>query len=232
VDITRAFSYIFDDEAWAGKVVMVVVWTLVSAIPIIGLIGMAALAGYVVELITNMRRGAEHPLPTWDKMGDLIGHGTNVLIAGIIYNLGNLLIACGYFLVLPSLGFAAGPGSSNAASSAALAITCCLSLVILVYNLLIWPVLAVGTLRYARVRQINAFFQFGDLFATLNRHMGLAAQWVLFGFFASLVIGFFNLIPCLGWIASMALVIPVQGHLLGQFGLLLDEKPKGKPKRA
>jgi hypothetical protein len=62
--------------------------------------------------------------------------------------------------------------------------------------------------------------------------MGLAAQWVIFGIFASLVLGFFNLIPCLGQIAMMALVIPVQGHLLGQLGLLMEEKPKARPKRA
>ena len=232
MDITRAFSYIFDDEAWAGKLVMVVLWSFIAAIPLIGLLGMAALSGYVVELISNMRRGEEHPLPAWENMGDMIGHGTNVLIAGIVYNLGNLLLACGYFLLLPSIGFAQGPGSASAASSAALAITCCLSLIILIYNLAIWPVLAIGTLRYARARQINVFFQFGELFAALNRHMGLVAQWVLFAIFASLVIGFFNLIPCLGWLATLALGIPVQGHLLGQFGLLMDEKPKGKPKRA
>lgn len=228
MDISRAFSYIFDDEGWVGKLVMVVIWSFVSAIPLIGLVGMAALAGYLVDLLANMRNREEYPLPEWDKLGDKIGDGANVLIAALVYNLGNLLMACGAFLLFPSFGI----DSRGDASGAALAITCCLMIFLIIYNLLIWPVLAVGTLRYAQVRQISVFFQFSEIWDTINRHMGLTLQWVLFSVFASLVISFFNVIPCIGWLASIALALPVQGHLLGQFGLLMGEKPKGKPKRA
>ena len=228
MDISRAFSYIFDDEAWIGKLVMIVVWSLVSVIPLFGLVGVAALAGYTVELLANMRRGVSSPLPEWDNLGDKIGDGANVLIAALVYNMGNFVLLCGVFLLLPSYGD--GGGSSSMAGGA-LAITCCLMIFVIIYNVLIWPVLAVGTLRYAQMRQISVFFQFGELWDTLNRHMGLTLQWLLFSIFASLVISFFNIIPCIGWVASMALVVPVQGHLLGQFGLLMGEKPKNKPKR-
>jgi hypothetical protein len=81
VDIGRAFTFPFDDEDWVGKLVMVIVWTLVAAIPLIGLVGAAALAGYVVELLRNMRRGDENPLPRWDNLGEKITDGANVLVA-------------------------------------------------------------------------------------------------------------------------------------------------------
>lgn len=229
MDISRAFTFAFEDDEWVNKLVLVAIWAFIAAIPVVGLVGTAALAGYVVEMLRNMRRGRENPLPTWDRLGDKFSHGFNVLIAALVYNIPNLLLACGFLFLIPSFGPADGRAAS-AASSAALAITCCLTLVMVGYNLIIWPLIALGTVRYAESGQITAYFQVSDLWATINRHMGETVQWLIFTIFAGLVLGIINAIPCIGWLASLALTVPVQGHLLGQFALGL-EKPKGKPKR-
>ena len=229
MDIARAFTFAFEDDEWVSKLVLVVIWTFIAAIPVVGLVGFAALAGYTVELLRNMRRGQENPLPQWDNLGDKISHGFNVLIATLVYNIPNVLLACGFLFLAPSFGPADGQAASTA-SSAALAITCCLTVVVLGYNVIIWPLIALGTMRYVESRQITAYFQVSDLWATINRHMGQTAQWMIISFFATLVLGILNAIPCIGWLASLALTVPVQGHLLGQFALGL-EKPKGKPKR-
>lgn len=229
MDITRAFTFAFDDDEWVNKLVMIVIWTFISAIPIIGLVGFAALAGYVVELLRNMRRGVDNPLPRWDRLGDKLSHGFNVLIATLVYNIPNALLACGFLFLAPTFG--TNVESATTASSAALAITCCLTVVMLGYNVIIWPLIALGTIRYVESGQITAFFQVSDLWATINRHLGQTAQWMIFTIFASLVLGALNVIPCIGWLATLALTVPVQGHLLGQFARDL-EKPKGKPKRA
>ncbi|MBZ0289933.1 MAG: hypothetical protein K8I30_20080, partial [Anaerolineae bacterium] len=92
--------------------------------------------------------------------------------------------------------------------------------------------LALGTIRYSEIGKISVFFEFGDLFATLQRNSNLTLQWVALTFIANIVFSLFNVIPCLGWLAALALTVPVQGHLLGQFALLLEEKPKRKLKRA
>ncbi len=232
MDISRAFTYIFDDDEWVGKLVMVLVWSFVGAIPVIGLLGYAALAGYTVLLIKNMRQGVENPLPRWDNLGAIIGDGANVLIATFVYNLGNLALACGFALLAPSFGLAEEVGSPTTADGAFLAVMCCLSIVILAYNLIIWPLLAIGVVRYAETGQINVFFQTSRLFATLQRHLSDTGQWVIFSIFGGIVIGFIALIPCVGWIAAPALSLPVQAHLLGQFAQVLSQKPKNKPKRA
>jgi len=226
VDLGRAFTFPFDDEDWVGKLVMVIVWTLVAAIPLIGLVGAAALAGYVVELLRNMRRGDENPLPRWDNLGEKITDGANVLIASFVYNLGNLLMFCGLLILLPAMRI----GDNGAASTVALAITCCLSLIMLVYNFAIWPLLAVGTAYYAQSGQINAFFQLGRIWNTINRHAGLTGQWIIYTLLAGLLLGLVGSIPCLGWLIGLGLGLPVQGHLLGQFAQRIDEKPKSKPK--
>lgn len=230
MDITRAFGYVFEDDEWVNKIVMVVIWTFVSAIPLVGLVGVAALAGYVIELLQNMEKGSTKPLPQWDNLGDKIGNGFNVLIASIVYNIPNFLLSCGLIFLMPSFGMSDGSTPSGA-GGAALAITCCLTLIMLGYNLLIWPLLALGTIRYARIGQITAYFQVSDLWATMNRHMSKTGQWLIFSIFAGIILGFINVIPCIGWLVSLALTVPVQGHLLGQFALEL-EKRKSKPKRA
>ena len=229
MDITRAFTFSFDDEEWVNKLVLIVIWTFIAAIPIIGLVGVAALAGYMVEMLRNMRRDQLNPLPRWDNLGDKFSHGFNVLIASLVYNIPNLLLGCGFLFLVPSLGVGDSQ-STTTASSAALAITCCLTVIVFGYNIIIWPLIALGTIRYAESRQITAYFQVSDLWATINRHLGQTIQWIIFSFFASLVLGALNAIPCVGWLASLALTVPVQGHLLGQFARDL-EKPKGKPKR-
>jgi hypothetical protein len=232
MDITRAFSYIFDDDEWAGKVALALVWTLVASIPLIGLFGFAILAGYVVELLKNMRRRAEKPLPTWDNLGEKLADGANVLIAWIVYNLGNGILACGLVLILPAFGLAESGQSTTTGDAATVAILCCLTILLFAYNLIIWPLLAIGLVYYAESGQITSFFQTGRLLATVNRNMGATVQWIIFTIFASLVLGVLNVIPCIGWAASLALTVPVQGHLLGQFARMLDSKPKNKPKPA
>lgn len=231
MDITRAFSFVFEDEDWAGKLVMVVVWAFVSVIPLIGLIGWAALAGYSIQMLRNMRQGEARPLPRWEDLGARIADGANVLIAAFVYNLGNLLMACGLALLLPAMGINGNMDSASAASAAVLAISCCVSLLLLAYNLVIWPMLAVGAILYSRAGQIGAFFDFGRIWGIIQRQPGITVQWMLFSFLASIVLGLINAIPCIGWLAGLALTVPVQGHLLGQFALRLEDKPKNKPKR-
>lgn len=230
MDITRAFTFTFDDDEWVGKIVLIVLWSFIAAVPLVGLVGMAALAGYVIELLQNMRQGSSRPLPQWDNLGDKIGNGFNVLIASIVYNIPNFLLACGFAFLAPSFGVSPD-GNPTASGGAALAITCCLSLIVLGYNLVIWPLLALGGIRYSQTGQITAFFQISDLWSILNRHMGRIGQWMIFSIFASIILGLFNIIPCIGWLATLALTVPVQGHLLAQLMLDLDKR-KNKPKRA
>jgi hypothetical protein len=226
VDISRAFLFAFDDKQWVEKLVLVVAATLLSFIPFFGLIGTAALLGYSVQIVENMRSGEPNPLPRWDNFGDLIARGGNVLVAYIVYMLPNVLAVC-CIATLPGV-----VGNNELFSGGFTAIIlCCLLPILLIYNLIAWPMLALGTIRYSEIGKINVFFEFGDLLAALQRNSSLTIQWIVFTFLANLVIGLFNVIPCLGWIVSLALTVPVQSHLLGQFAVLLDDKPKRKLKR-
>jgi hypothetical protein len=228
VDFVRAFSYPFDDRQWVEKLVVTGIMALASIIPLVGLVTLAALFGWVVELIANMRRGQQNPMPRWDNMGEKIGLGLNVLLAWIVYGLPNILLVC----CAASIPLLSGAGRSDFfAGSFAFGLVCCLVPLVALYNIIIFPMMALGTIHYSETRQVGVFFQFGDLLGTISDQIGIFTQWLLLTFFASLVIGLVGAIPCLGWVATLALSFPVYGHLIGQLGMALKDRRKSKPKR-
>ncbi|MBZ0297672.1 MAG: DUF4013 domain-containing protein [Anaerolineae bacterium] len=229
MDFGRALTYAFDDRQWTEKLIVAAIMVFLSAIPLLGLVALAGLLGWVVELIQNMQDGRSNPMPRWDNIGDKIALGGSVLIAILVYSIPNLLLACCAFSI-PAI--AQGGRSEFFAGSFAVGLVCCLVPLLLLYNVITWPMLAIGTVRYSEVRQTGVFYQFGDLFSAVTEKSGLVIQWLFYSFIASLLLSLINVIPCIGWLVSLALTFPIQGHLLGQFARALQDKPKGKPKRA
>jgi hypothetical protein len=230
VDIGRAFSYAFDDPEWASKLSILAIIAFASVITsplVIGLVGWALLLGYYVELVRNLRDGHPTPLPRWDKYADKITLGASVLTAAFVYSLPNFLVAC---CVATTSSFW---GDNFTGSFIGFGAICCLAPVLIIYNLVTWPMLTLGTARYAEEHNIGVFFQFGDLFETLRQNMGPTLQWVLYTFLANIVIGLIGAIPCIGWAVAPALAIPVHSYLTAALAGLIETPMRGpvKPKR-
>jgi hypothetical protein len=216
MDVVRAFSSVFEDQEWVGKLAIVAMLTFAIVLFPFGLIALAVLLGYAMELAINVRDGKPYPLPRWDNMGDKLSNGINILIAFIVYNIFPIgLIAC-------SFTFLRGLAS---------ALICCLFPVMIIYGLAAGMALAFGTVRYMDTGQPTAFYQFGDLFASMRDHSNEIIEWLIYSVIANVLIGLVGLIPCIGWLAALALSVPVQAHMLGQLAYLINEKPKRKPKR-
>lgn len=229
MDLSRAFSFSFDDEEWLPKLAIIVAMTFISAILLAALVGfvpLAALAGYMVELVRNTRDGHPRPLPRWDNYGDKIAKGANVLVGWFVYAIPNTLVSCCLWLFGASVRDSLLGGGMN------LAILCCAVPLLLLYNLVTWPMLALAIARYAEEGNIGVFFQFGDLFATLQRSTSLTLQYILYSIVVNVALGLVGIIPCVGWLAAPALAIPAHGFLIAQYAELADDKPKrkGKPK--
>jgi hypothetical protein len=230
VNITRAFSYAFDDKDWASKLAILAMIALASAIGtvvLVGLVGWALILGYYVELVRNQRDNERTPLPRWDHVSEKITEGASVLTAGFVYSLPNFLIVC---CVATTSGFW---GDNFTGSFIGFGTICCLTPLLLIYNLITWPMLALGTARYAEERNIGVYFQFGDLFGTLRQNFNITIQWALYTFVANIVFTAIGAIPCIGWAAAPALAIPVQAYLTAALGRLIETPMRGpaKPKR-
>lgn len=221
MNVGRAFTYAFDDPDATGKLVIAAalgfIGTITLPLLLVGLVAWTALLGYLVELVRNLQDRRPRPLPRWDNYGAKINRGGSVLVAGLVYNLPNIVCGCcvGSFLTLWR--------DSALTSGLTLFSLCCLLPLLMIYNLLTWPMLALGLARYADENNAVAFFQFGDLFSTISRRPGLTAQWLLVMLAVSLLFGLLFLVPCIGWAAVPALSIPVVGYLAAGFARLADQ---------
>lgn len=219
MDFARAFKYVFEDPKWVDKLGMTALVTLVSGIPILGLAALAVLLGYVLELIANVRAKTQYPLPRWVRWEEKLRYGTNILVAWVLYNLPNILVSCCLFTFS---GMFQGNFLGNTLALGAL---CCTLPLLLIYNLITWPMLAVGMLRYSRNHLSAEFYRFGDLFATVRANTGTVFQWLVFTWLASLVLSLLA-VTCIGVVATLALLVPVNGHLLAQLALQIEAQPK------
>ncbi len=224
----RAFTYVFDDPQWLNKIAITAILTAVSALltpVLVGLLGWAALLGYMVELVRNVRLGVQYPMPQWDDFNHYLSGGFNVLTAFVVYSLPNLVLGCVGSVVLQNLG------GGFVGSTLALAFGCCLFPILLIYNLAMLPMLALGVGRYVDDPRLNVFFEFSFLFETLRQHLDQVVQWWLAALAADLVFAVLGVILLVGWVVQAALLIPVFGMLCGQLALTLlgGLKPKNKP---
>ncbi|MBZ0282310.1 MAG: DUF4013 domain-containing protein [Anaerolineae bacterium] len=226
MDVVRAFMYTFDDQEWTPKLLIsagIAFASIITMPLLIGFVGIAALLGYQVELIRNLREGHPTPLPRWDRYSDKIQRGANVLAAVVVYNLPNFIPVC-------CLATTSGLwGDGFIGSTVGIFFTCCLLPLILIYNLITWPMLALGMGRYAVENNVGVFFQFGDLFSTLYRRLNVTLPWAVYTLIANIVLGFIGAIPCLGWAVAPALGIAIHGYLTA--GLVSEIEDGISPKR-
>lgn len=226
MDFFYALTYIFEDKQWTGKIVMLMVFSILSLIPLFGLLAMAVALGYNVQIIDNVRTGLPRPLPKWVDMGTMFSQGGAVLVAFIVYFLPVFIIGGCIMTVVSAFGGVTGELNS-------LVVICCVLPVTIIYTLVMWPLFAVGLALYSKTRDINAFFRFGNLADIARVHSSLTLKWMFLSAIWAVLTGFVAVIPCLGWFATLGFSIPVQGHLLGQFArqISLPEKARRHNKK-
>ncbi|MDP3047078.1 MAG: DUF4013 domain-containing protein, partial [Chloroflexota bacterium] len=114
MDISKSFTFTFDDEGWLTKILMGGLFSFLSLI----LIGIPFLIGYFLETLKNVYLGQPLPLPSWgDNLGGLFRKGIKAMVGILIWELPVIVLYCVMGLVMASLG--GSMGSSSASQSAA-----------------------------------------------------------------------------------------------------------------
>ena len=200
--VVRAFTYIFGDRHWRGKLLETAVFVLLLPFPVIGIVALCVLLGYLAEIIHNVSGGYKTPLPEWDHIGEDISKGIPVLLALIAYHL-PLLLAAGLLQASRhSLSAGFGEGLTTAAP-----------LLLLVYAAAAWLLLSLGLLRYAETWEADSFYQFGRNLRILQRNLPLALEWLLLSLLADVIL--LALLPFA--LLGAFLFVPVQGYLAGSY---------------
>lgn len=225
MDIARAVTFVFEDRQAAEKLLITAIvgfFSLVLTPLLIGLIGWAAILGYQIEIIRNIRRGVKHPLPRWDNFSPYISEGFYALLAILIYNIPTVIIA-GFTSLL-----AQGAGNTFVGSTLFVVVSCCFAPIVIVYNIIIAAMFTLAQGRYTDDPNFGTYFDIGYLLVTLRDNLGLTIQWALAAFIVTLTFAIVNLVPLIGTVVGLALLIPIQGALSGQYAraVLGPLKPK------
>ncbi len=202
MDFGRAFSYVFEDEDWVSKVLLTAV---IGLIPIVNF----ALFGWVIALMDNVVAGEEHPMPAWDNFGDKFTAGLMYFIASVVYNI-PLLLVIG---VLAGAGMLAGTRGGEVIG---LVVGCGAAGLSVAYTVVALAVLFAGMVRYTRERELSTLLQFGENLRLAQDNLSTLVTLALYLILTGVIFSLFGWIPCIGWLAAVALGTPVYGHLLGQ----------------
>lgn len=217
--LQRAFTLPFDDPRWSAKLLPLLGLSLLSLLPVFGLIPLALILGWVVTLVANIRHGAPRPLPEWRDLGRLIPQGAEVLLAIVLAHLPVALM----FFIAWLLG--SSIGSTFYSIMYNLGQLCCLIPLSLAYMLIAWVLLGLGILDYSDSLKRGDLYRLRYHWDRARTHANLISGWLIRVLVVTLALG---LIPVIGWLIAAIIFWPVQGILLGELGRLLDGRVPAK----
>lgn len=217
MNVTRAFSFIFDDPDWL-KITLVI--GLLQFIPVIGqIVGL----GCIVVIARAVANGQERPLPQLNQLGALFSAGVYSSIIYIFYYLPIFLISCLLgCLVGATIVFA---GNSELPVIILIGLMLCFGVFVVPLSLIIQILLIVGIGRYIQTGSVSAAFQPGGVWALLQHY---PAEWLvlwLLSVLCSMVAGFGTFALLVGLIVSIPYATFVFGHLLGQMVQQVTSSP-------
>ena len=235
MQLSFALQYPFDDKDWLQKLLILAAVGILSLIPIFGLLAGALSLGYLVQLARNVRQGSPLPLPKWFEPKAKAENpwrvkfeiGGQLLLAILLYHLPLVLFSICF-------GFAfGGIGQGIFDFFANIFIFCCLTPMIILYTLVIWPLLAIGVAEYIETNEWQRFYRPFHQWEVLRNNFNLVVRWLLYSIGVNVVLGLLVLIPCVGWAVVLLFGYPILGHLLGQFAhqLSLTNKPQATQKK-
>jgi hypothetical protein len=186
MDIGKAFSFVFDDENWIGKVL---IGGVLSLIPLVGQI---LLYGYGLEVMQNVMRGQATPLPEWHDWGGKLGKGIMYFVISLVYALPIIILGVCFGLAMGAIG---ATGSEDAANIIGSIGGTCFGGLALLYGIVIALALPSALGRYLETDDLSAAFRFGEVFALVRDNIGAWIIALLVSWVAGLIAGF-GLILC------------------------------------
>lgn len=212
MELSRALLYIFEDNRWVSKLVLLATMLLLGLIPIFGLLAWALALGFLLQVATNVRHGLPRPLPAWNDWEEKFRIGGQLLSAMLVYNLpGLLMISCAGWILSGLLG-------NNYFGTLFLSIFWSVLLVIGVgYIFITWTLLGVGVTEFIDTGNPRSLFRVVHLLDVAQAQSSIVLTWALYTSLINVLALILLAVPCVGWLLAGLFVVPAQGHILGQF---------------
>ncbi len=191
------------------------------AVVLVGGMFAALLLGYYIEVVRRVRHDAEVLLPAWENWGVLFIDGIKMIgaYAGYLVSAAVLwLLVQGLLIGLVNLG---------QPLFAMLALICFFLPLLFAYGILVIFLTSINVVPFSESGRIRDFFDLRWTWHQARTHGTLTLNWFSLGVAANLGFSAVQSLPVvgvLGWVLSLAMSSPVQGHLLGQYAAILDER--------
>jgi hypothetical protein len=205
MDISKAFSFPFEDEQWVSSIL------ICGALLLLPIVGWLAIAGYTLETARNVAMNSPRPLPKWDSFGEKLGLGFNWFLISLAYSLPTLLLALfsACLLIIPILS------GDEAAIAAGFGLYFCVLMLGVLLSLLTAPFLLAATVRYLQTGSLGAAFQVGEVVRMVRSDLG---SWIVLWLLSVLcgIVGQLGAYVVIGFFFTLPYAQAVFGHLLGQ----------------
>jgi hypothetical protein len=230
MEIGRSFTFPFQDKSWFSKLIIA---ALISMVPILNF----ALVGWMVEIARRVMNHDLEELPGWDDFGKKWMGGLYYAVAGFIYALPVMLVACVMGVASGAIAAASSNSSAESTVNALLAgsgiVIFCLTCLMVLYGLVLSVLMPALMVHYAKEDNFGSLFKLGTVFGLVRANAGtFFMAWIValvFGFVAGLAVGgagtILSIIPCIGWLAALIItmlatpyITAVYSHLFGQYG--------------
>lgn len=200
----NAFSFVFQDQDWFKKVLII---GLVGLIPIIGQI---IVLGWSLKITLNVIRNDPSPLPEMDFAADL-ARGFKAWVVSLVYALPMLV------LYLPILILVSIVGNGDDTANVIVAIgSSCFGLLMAVYGVLMAFVLPAAYSRVAVEDSIGAGLAFGAVFGMVKKALVPYLLVLLGGLVAGFIAPLGTIACGIGVILTATYSMAILGHLYGQ----------------
>ncbi|MDE2819683.1 MAG: DUF4013 domain-containing protein [Chloroflexota bacterium] len=208
MELVQAFAYIRRDRHCLKKMGEIALFVALCFIPVIGLIPLCVLLGYLAEIIHNVLNDYPRPLPEWDHVGEDVGKGVHVLLALVVYHLPLIVVAAFLYSYRSSIGVSVFGGITY------VGIVSALLPFLFIYLLFAWTLFTIGFVRYADSWDSGEFYRLGMILSTMQSNAALTLQWLVRGLAASIALALLLPVIFLGAV----LFVPVYGYLAGTYG--------------
>jgi len=197
-----------------GYTEKILIGGIINIVPIVNFIAM----GYALEETKRAYEGRELPLPEWDNFSDYFMKGLMAAVAGFVYSIPIMVLAC--CMWVPLAGPLAASDSKSAAGlgGVAMILVFCVACLLVLYGiamLLLFPALYT---RYALTDQFGVFFQFGPALQLIQSNTGGYVMAVIVFVIASIIAGIIGSIACgIGALFTNFWATLVAAYLFGNF---------------
>lgn len=224
MDFGKAFTYMFEDPDWLRKLGIGTAIVLISIplmVLLIGIIPLMIVFGYTIDVLRNVSRGDERPLPEWQDWGGFLSRGFKVVAATFIWSLPIFLLMIP--LIIGSM--LADQGQGQGGEAVGIVMILCGSCLLLLWALFVTLITPAIYIRIAETDEFFSAFAFGQIWQFTRDNLGnIIVALLLVYVVAALIAAIAGMLGLILLVVGVLITVPlatlwqylVQAHLFGQ----------------